>query len=82
MLVHHERSASFGHARRVELGAKGMAVLRERYPDYEARIGETLFGFDRRVLDYRVRRTYADSGRHLRRHDRRGRACCSPPTWQ
>ena len=61
VLVHHERSASFGHARRVELGAKGMAVLRERYPDYEARIGETLFGFDRRVLDYRVRRTYADS---------------------
>jgi len=61
VLVRHERSASFGHARRAELGAKGMAVLRERYPDYERRIGETLFGFDRRVLDYRVRRTYADS---------------------
>lgn len=61
VLVRHERSASFGHARRVELGALGMAVLRERYPDYEARIGETLFGFDRLVLDYRVRRTYADS---------------------
>ena len=60
VLVHHERSASFGHARRMELGAKGMAVLRQRYPDYERQIGQTLFGFDRLVLDYRVRRTYAD----------------------
>lgn len=61
VLVRHERSASFGHVRRGELGAQGMAVLRQRYPDYERRIGETLFGFDRRVLDYRIRRTYADS---------------------
>jgi hypothetical protein len=61
VLVHHERSASFGDARRAQLGAQGMAVLRERYPDYERRIGETLFGFDRKVLDYRVRRTYADA---------------------
>jgi len=61
VLVRHERSASFGEVRRNALGALGMTVLRERYPDYEARIGETLFSFDRRVLDYRVRRTYADA---------------------
>jgi len=61
VLVRHERSASFGEVRRNALGALGMSVLRERYPDYEARIGETLVSFDRRVLDYRVRRTYADA---------------------
>jgi hypothetical protein len=38
-----------------------MAVLRQRYPDYEDKVGATLFSFDRRVLDYRVRRIYADS---------------------
>ena len=61
VLVHHERSASFGDERRRALGAQGMAVLRARYPDYEAKIEATLFGFARRVLDYRVRRVYADS---------------------
>jgi len=61
VLVRHARSASFGDARRAALGAQGMAVLRERYPDYEAQVGATLHGFARRVLDYRVRRIYADS---------------------
>ncbi len=60
VLVAHARSASFGDARRAELGAQGMAVLRQRYPDYEDNVGKTLFSFDRRVLDYRVRRIYAD----------------------
>jgi hypothetical protein len=60
VLVHHERSASFGDARRAALGAQGMQVLRSRYPDYEDKVGATLFGFARRVLDYRVRRIYAD----------------------
>ncbi|HEX6834342.1 MAG TPA: glycosyltransferase [Rudaea sp.] len=58
VLVRHARSASFGHERRAALGAQGMAVLRARYPDYEAKVGTTLFRFERRVLDYRVRRTY------------------------
>ncbi len=35
----------------------------QRYPDYEAAVGATLYSFARRVLDYRVRRTYADSDR-------------------
>jgi GT2 family glycosyltransferase len=61
VLVRHERSASFGDERRRALGAQGMAVLRARYPDYEAKVGATLFSFARRVLDYRVRRCYADS---------------------
>jgi len=60
VLVRHARSASFGAERRAALGAQGMAVLRARYPDYEANVGATLFGFARRVLDYRVRRLYAD----------------------
>jgi GT2 family glycosyltransferase len=60
VFVHHERSASFGEARRAALGAQGMQVLRSRYPDYEAKVGATLFSFVRRVLDYRVRRLYAD----------------------
>jgi GT2 family glycosyltransferase len=61
VLVRHERSASFGDARRAALGAQGMTVLRARYPGYEAAVGATLYSFPRRVLDYRVRRTYADS---------------------
>lgn len=61
VLVHHERSASFGDARRMTLGVQGMAVLRERYPDYERDVGATLWSFERRVVDYRVRRIYADS---------------------
>ena len=60
VFVAHARSASFGDARRAALGAQGMAVLRQRYPDYEDQVGATLFSFDRRVLDYRVRRIYAD----------------------
>ena len=60
VLVHHERSASFGDARRAALGAQGMQVLRSRYPDYENTVGATLYSFARRVLDYRVRRIYAD----------------------
>ncbi len=60
VFVHHERSASFGEARRSALGAQGMQVLRTRYPDYEAKVGATLFSYARRVLDYRVRRIYAD----------------------
>jgi GT2 family glycosyltransferase len=60
VLVRHARSASFGAERRAALGAQGMAVLRARYPDYEAKVGATLWSFARRVLDYRVRRVYAD----------------------
>jgi GT2 family glycosyltransferase len=71
VLVRHERSASFGDARRAALGVQGMAVLRARYPDYEAAVGATLYSFSRRVLDYRVRRTYADSdGRYADRAPR------------
>ena len=33
VFVHHERSASFGEARRAALGVQGMQVLRSRYPD-------------------------------------------------
>ena len=62
VLVRHERSASFGDARRAALGAQGMAVLRRRYPRYEADVGATLYSFPRRVLDYRVRRCYAADG--------------------
>ncbi|MBS0590072.1 MAG: glycosyltransferase, partial [Proteobacteria bacterium] len=61
VLVHHERSASFGDARRAALGAQGMAVLRERYPDYERDVGAALWSFERRTLDWRVRRLYANS---------------------
>jgi GT2 family glycosyltransferase len=63
VLVHHARSASFGDARRAALGAQGMAVLRARYPDYEANVGAMLWSFERRVLDWRVRRIYAEAGR-------------------
>lgn len=59
VLVRHQRSASFGDARRAALGAQGMQVLRARWPRYEADVGAALHGFDRRVLDYRVRRSYA-----------------------
>ncbi|HZX92588.1 MAG TPA: glycosyltransferase [Rudaea sp.] len=71
VLVRHERSASFGDARRAALGVQGMAVLRQRYPNYEADVSATLYSFARRVLDYRVRRTYADSdGRYADRAPR------------
>ena len=61
VLVHHERSASFGDERRAALGAQGMAVLRERYPDYEREVGAMLWSFERRALDWRIRRIYSDS---------------------
>lgn len=59
VLVRHARSASFGEERRRRLGEAGMVVLRQRWPDYEAEVGRTLFSFERRVLDWRVRRAYA-----------------------
>lgn len=59
VLVRHARSASFGEERRRRLGEAGMAVLRERWPDYEAEVGRSLFSFERRVLDWRVRRAFA-----------------------
>jgi hypothetical protein len=62
VLVRHARSQSFGEERRLALGNAGMAVLRERWPNYEAEVGAALFSFERRVLDWRVRRIYADAG--------------------
>lgn len=59
VFVRHARSQSFGDARRAALGAAGMAVLRERWPQYEAEVGASLFSPRRRVLDWRVRRAYA-----------------------
>lgn len=60
--VGHARSASFGAERRAALGRAGMAVLRERWPNYESDVGRTLFSFERRVLDWRVRRAFARAG--------------------
>lgn len=57
--VHHERSASFGHERRARLGEAGMAILRERWPGYERDVAATLHSYERRVLDWRVRRIFA-----------------------
>jgi len=59
VLVRHARSASFGEQRRHVLGAQGMAVLRQRYPQYEADVGATLFSTARRELENRVRGIYA-----------------------
>jgi GT2 family glycosyltransferase len=59
VLVGHARSQSFGEERRRSLGVAGMAVLRERWPDYEAEVGRTLHSFERCVLDWRVRRVFA-----------------------
>lgn len=61
VLVRHARSASFGDDRRGELGRAGMAVLRARWPNYEAEVGRQLFSFERRVLDWRVRRVFAQA---------------------
>ena len=61
VLVRHARSRSFGHERRAALGQAGMQVLRARWPRYEADVGASLFSFERRVLDWRVRRMYADA---------------------
>jgi GT2 family glycosyltransferase len=57
--VHHARSASFGHERRAQLGVAGMQVLRERWPNYENDVAATLYSYERRVLDWRVRRIFA-----------------------
>ncbi len=59
VFVRHARSASFGDERRRVLGAAGMAVLRQRWPDYEAEVGRTLHAFARTALDWRVRRIHA-----------------------
>ena len=59
VLVRHARSASFGEERRSRLGEQGMAVLRARYPRYEAEVGAMLFSAARRELEDRVRRIYA-----------------------
>ncbi|HUD41133.1 MAG TPA: glycosyltransferase [Dokdonella sp.] len=59
VLVRHARSRSFGHARRIALGVAGMAVLRARWPRYEADVGASLYSYERRVLDWRIRRLYA-----------------------
>lgn len=61
VLVRHARSASFGDARRVALGNAGMAVLRERWPGYEAEVGRQLHSHERCVLDWRVRRVFAQA---------------------
>lgn len=77
VFVQHERSASFGDERRAALGAQGMAVLRERYPDYEAKVGATLWSFERRVLDWRVRRLYAGTDGHYAAHPPRPRVAAT-----
>jgi len=61
VFVRHARSASFGDERRAALGRAGMAVLRKRWPRYEADVGASLHSYERLVLDWRVRRTYADA---------------------
>lgn len=60
--VRHARSASFGHERRAALGIAGMAVLRERWPNYERDVEASLHSFERRVLGWRVRRVFAAAG--------------------
>jgi hypothetical protein len=57
--VRHARSSSFGHERRAALGKIGMAVLRARWPNYEADVAASLYSFERRVLDWRVRRLFS-----------------------
>jgi hypothetical protein len=44
-----------------------MQVLRQRWPNYEADVGATLFSFARRVLDWRVRRIYGSAAQHMPR---------------
>ncbi len=65
VLVRHARSRSFGHERRAALGQAGMRVLRERWPRYEADVGASLFSFERRVLDWRVRKIYSLAPAHI-----------------
>ncbi len=59
--VAHARSQSFGVARREALGLVGMRILRERWPNYDADVARDLHSFERRVLDWRVRRSFADA---------------------
>jgi GT2 family glycosyltransferase len=59
VFVAHARSQSFGVARRVALGETGMRILRARWPNYDADVARDLHSFERRVLDWRVRRVYA-----------------------
>jgi GT2 family glycosyltransferase len=66
VLVRHARSMSFGDDRRRTLGEAGMQVLRARWPRYEDAVGATLWSFERRVLDWRVRRLYADASPQTR----------------
>lgn len=61
VFVAHARSMSFGIERREALGVVGMRVLRDRWPNYDADVARALYSFDRRVLDWRVRRSYADA---------------------
>jgi GT2 family glycosyltransferase len=61
VFVRHARSASFGEERRIALGRAGMAILRERWPRYESDVARTLHSYERRVLDWRVRRIHADA---------------------
>ena len=65
VLVRHARSLSFGSERREALGRAGMQVLRQRWPDYEADVGKQLFSFERRVLDWRVRRIHALAAQYV-----------------
>ncbi len=61
VFVRHARSLSFGAERREALGRAGMQVLRARWPRYEGDVGAMLFSHERRVLDWRVRRLYAQA---------------------
>jgi len=70
VLVRHARSASFGEERRRALGEQGMAVLRQRYPRYEADVGATLFSAERRELETRVRGIYAAASTATAPHPR------------
>ena len=81
VLVKHARSQSFGEERRLALGLAGMAVLRERWPHYEAEVGATLYSFERRVLDWRVRRIYADARPDNVARPRLLWVGASAPTW-
>jgi len=70
VLVRHVRSQSFGHERRARLGEAGMAVLRARWPRYEADVAATLYSYERRVLDWRVRRLFAQANAANRPRER------------
>ncbi len=81
VLVRHARSASFGAAEREVLGSAGMEVLRRRWPDYEQQVGEQLFSYARRVLDWRVRRIYAQAAAGCRPRPRLLWVGAQAPVW-